>query len=286
LGEPPLKGFRDIQNIGKWLSANNFKTLWDISLWNNDPHLSWQRWNLGHYPEELKEEAAVLLEYLQGKAPVGANLKDKRGWGTPTMNYTAGAGYKTALNLPWVPPHPGRWQALWNFPSIPKVDHFAWTLTHNCILTFSNLKKRGWEGPSRCPLCRANEENTEHLLLECGYSREVWSLLLGNALPRLPSLASDFLINWKSLSPFDLHKKHLLTTVWMWLPKFISWKIWLERNNRVFNEVCRLPSQVAIQARTLIVEAITGKNNLINSAPLGGGIQLAKPIQLQYSQHH
>jgi ribonuclease HI/exonuclease III len=268
LGEPPLKGFRDIQNIGEWLSANNFKTLWDISLWNNDPHLSWQRWNLGHYPEELKEEAAVLLEYLQGKAPVGANLKDKRGWGTPTMNYTAGAGYKTALNLPWVPPHPGRWQALWNFPSIPKVDHFAWTLTHNCILTFSNLKKRGWEGPSRCPLCRANEENTEHLLLECGYSREVWSLLLGNALPRLPSLASDFLINWKSLSPFDLHKKHLLTTVWMWLPKFISWKIWLERNNRVFNEVCRLPSQVAIQARTLIVEAITGKNNLINSAPL------------------
>jgi hypothetical protein len=150
------------------------------------------------------------------------------------------------------------------------VDHFAWNLTHNSILTFSNLKKRGWEGPSRCPFCRANEENTEHLLFECGYSREVWSLLLGSALPCLPSSASDFLHNWQSLSPFDLHKKHLLKTVWMWLPKFISWKIWLERNNRVFNEVCRLPSQVAIQARTLLAEALNGKSNLMNSAPLSG----------------
>jgi hypothetical protein len=70
------------------------------------------------------------------------------------------------------------------------------------------------------------------------------------------------------LSPFDLHKKHLLKTVWMWLPKFITWKIWLERNNRVFNETSRLPSQVAIQARTLLAEALNGKVNLMNSAPL------------------
>jgi hypothetical protein len=40
LGDPPFKGFREIQNIGEWLAANNYKTLWDISLWNNDPHLS------------------------------------------------------------------------------------------------------------------------------------------------------------------------------------------------------------------------------------------------------
>jgi ribonuclease HI/exonuclease III len=270
LGDPPLKGFLDIKNIGEWLLANNRETLWDISTWKSDPHLSWHNWNLGHYPEELHGEATTLLEYLHGKAPVGANYRDKRGWGSPTMNYSAAAGYKAVLNSPWVPPNPGRWQALWNFPSLPKVDHFAWALTHNSILTFSMLKKRGWEGPSRCPLCKTNEETPEHLLFECDYSREVWTHLLGEALPRLPSSASDFLFNWQSLSPFILHKKHLLKTVWMWVPKFACWKIWLERNNRIFNETCRLPSQVAIQARTLLSEALKGKANLRNSVPLTG----------------
>jgi hypothetical protein len=62
----------------------------------------------------------------------------------------------------------------------------------------------------------------------------------------------------------------------MWLPKFICWKLWLERNNRIFNEVERLPSQVAIKARTLLAEAINGKPHIMNSGPtLGGGRQMA-----------
>jgi hypothetical protein len=202
LGDPPLIGVRDIMHIGEWLSANNRTTLWDISLWKTDLHLSWKDWNLGCYPEELHEEAMILLEYLHGKAPIGANYKDKRGWGSPTGNYTASAGYKAVLNIPWVPPNPGPWKALWLFPSIPKVDHFAWALTHNSILTYNNLKKRGWEGPSRCPLCRDHEETPEHLLFECGYSKEVWSLLLGGVPPRPPSLASDFLSNLADFIPF------------------------------------------------------------------------------------
>jgi hypothetical protein len=268
LGDHPLSGVQEIKRIGDWLLANNRKTLWDISLWNSDSYLTWQSWNLGCYPEELHEEAMTLLEYLHGKAPVSARLKDKRGWGSPTGNYTASAGYKAALNIPWVPSNPGPWKAIWNFPSIPKIDHFAWTLTHNSILTFDNLKKRGWEGPSRCPLCRIQEETPEHLLLECEFSKEVWGLLTGAACPILPTKASALLSLWQSLSPFNLSKKNFLKTAWMWIPKFTCWKIWLERNNRIFNEVERLPSQVAIQARTMLAEALKGKPNLSNSAQL------------------
>jgi len=82
LGDQPLKELNDLGNIKTWLLANNRTTLWDISIWNNDDHESWEKWNLGDYPEEIKEEDSALLVLLQGKSPHSARSKDKRGWGT------------------------------------------------------------------------------------------------------------------------------------------------------------------------------------------------------------
>ena len=128
------------------------------------------------------------------------------------------------------------------FSSIPKVDIFIWTLLHNNILTSDNLKRKGWEGPSRCPLCNQAEETTEQLLFICDFSKEVWGLLLGSVSSTLPTSAPELLSRWMSLSPFNLSKKNLLKITWMWTPKFLCWKIWLERNNRIFKEESRLPS--------------------------------------------
>jgi ribonuclease HI len=194
--------------------------------------------------------------------------KDKRGWGSDSGAYTSAAGYKAVSDIPWVPPNPGPWKALWNFPSIPKVDLFVWTLIHNSILTFDNLKRKGWEGPSRCPLCSQAEETIAHLLFICEFSKEVWGLLVGSVASNLPTSGKELFNCWLSLSPFDLTKKNLLKTVWMWIPKFICWKIWLERNNRIFNEERRLPAQVAIKVKTMISEAISVKTSIQNSATL------------------
>ena len=135
LGDQPLNGLNELGNIKAWLLANNCSTLWDISSWENDDKESWVSWNLGDYPDELKEEALKLLDLLQGKSPISARSKDKRGWGSGSGKYTAAAGYAAILELLWVPPNPAPWKALWNFPSIPKVDIFIWTLLHNSILT-------------------------------------------------------------------------------------------------------------------------------------------------------
>jgi hypothetical protein len=54
----------------------------------------------------------------------------------------------------------------------------------------------------------------------------------------------------------------------MWIPKFICWKLWLERNNRIFREEKRLPAQVAIKVKTMISEAINAKTTIQNSATL------------------
>ena len=81
LGDQPLNDSSDLRNIKEWLHARNCSTLKDISSWSNDEEESWENWNLGDYPYELKEEAAELLDLLQGKMPISIRAKDKRSWG-------------------------------------------------------------------------------------------------------------------------------------------------------------------------------------------------------------
>jgi hypothetical protein len=107
--------------------------------------------------------------------------------------YTTAAGYQHTTVVPHVPPDPTIWKAIWTSKSIPKIDMFVWTMAHRGILTGENLRRRGWEGPHRCPLCSQEEETTDHLLLSCVYSKEVWQLALGlqpNTL-NLPQEASS-----------------------------------------------------------------------------------------------
>ena len=129
-----------------WQHSNNKPScdiiyLYRLFVINNDE--SWKCWNLGDYSGDLEEEASTLLDFLQGKSPFSARSKDKQGWGSGSGKYTAAAGYSAILEFPWVPSNPGPWKALWNFPSIPKVDIFIWTLLHNNILTSEILKRKG-----------------------------------------------------------------------------------------------------------------------------------------------
>ena len=54
----------------------------------------------------------------------------------------------------------------------------------------------------------------------------------------------------------------------MLIPKFIIWKLWLERNNRLFRNVENPPSKVALKARVFLGEALDHKLGLSNAQPL------------------
>jgi hypothetical protein len=144
---------------------------------------------------------------------------------------------------------------------------FVWTMAHRGILTGENLRRRGWEGPHRCPLCLQEEETTDHLLLSCVYSKEVWQLALGFTF-ELPQEANILLQNWNSFCPFQTTKKGQISTLWRTLPKFILWKIWLERNNRIFRETKNSPAQVATKIKAYFGETAPYFCKVKNSKPL------------------
>jgi hypothetical protein len=50
----------------------------------------------------------------------------------------------------------------------------------------------------------------------------------------------------------------------MWLPKFVMWKIWLERNNKLFNEKNWNPIQVATKTKALLSKALDAQTKLWN----------------------
>jgi hypothetical protein len=193
----------------------------------------------------------MLKYWLQGKTPLKKRKKDKRGWGSFSGLYTTAAGYQHIATVPHVPPDPEIWKVFWSSKSIPKIDMYVWTMAHRGILTGGNLRRRGWEGPSRCPLCCQEEETTDHLLLSYTYSKEVWHLTLGLHPDTLvlPQEVTALLQNWNSLYPFQTVKKGQLSTLWRTLPKFILWNIWLERNNRLFREAKSIPAQVATKIK-------------------------------------
>jgi hypothetical protein len=63
---------------------------------------------------------------------------------------------------------------IWGAHLWPKINTFLWLVTHQSILTWDNLTKRGLIGPSLCPLCCNEGETQNHLLNLCPFSSQIW----------------------------------------------------------------------------------------------------------------
>jgi hypothetical protein len=51
---------------------------------------------------------------------------------------------------------------------------FVWLLLQNRISTADRLMSREWPNQYFCPLCYRNLETTDHLFIECPWSRRIW----------------------------------------------------------------------------------------------------------------
>jgi hypothetical protein len=67
---------------------------------------------------------------------------------------------------------------LWTWKIPLKVKLFIWLILEQRILTWENLVKRGFLGPSRCVLCGKDEEIVYHLFVDCIFKKYIWSSIL------------------------------------------------------------------------------------------------------------
>ena len=69
-------------------------------------------------------------------------------------------------------------QRIWKSHAPPKCRFFMWLAAHNRCWTADRLARRGLPHPARCLLRDQEEENIQHLLVGCVFTRQFWFSLL------------------------------------------------------------------------------------------------------------
>jgi hypothetical protein len=67
------------------------------------------------------------------------------------------------------------WNIIWKYKFPMKSRIFMWISLNDRIMTWDLCQKRGLEGPDRCPLCKDEEESMMHLLMNYGFSKNIWN---------------------------------------------------------------------------------------------------------------
>ena len=90
--------------------------------------------------------------------------------------------------------------------------HFVWLVIENHILTWDNLSKRGWIGPSWCCLCAKNEESVSHLLMDGSFTKSVFDKLCSSykcGTPPIGCSLMEILEHWH-IKKYKLCYLHIL----------------------------------------------------------------------------
>jgi ribonuclease HI len=264
MGRPPLASNASLNEIRAFLAQRGIQRISDISKWNEDG--SWSDWHFGNVPNRLLQQLESLKAELRDAAPVHMNEKDKWGWG-PTGSYSTAKGYAMLQSQKDRPPPAKIWKDVWDSTAIPKVNFFFWTLMHKKVLTGENLMKRHIAGPHRCALCKEAMETSDHLFVDCQFANKVWFLTLQGLNVVVPSNISvvDLFTNWKDRYP-SLLMKTLWARIWISIPKYVCWKLWLARNEQIFNNIAWTPSMVAVKAKGLLLETLSSQAHKIDTS--------------------
>ncbi|GJM87684.1 hypothetical protein PR202_ga03662 [Eleusine coracana subsp. coracana] len=70
------------------------------------------------------------------------------------------------------------WKRLWKTWAPGKCKLFLWLAIRNRRWTSDRLQRRGLPHPARCALCDQEEDNVQHILTTCVFTRQFWFSVL------------------------------------------------------------------------------------------------------------
>eukprot|EP00253_Pinus_taeda_P008374 PITA_08374 len=245
-----LPNFRPLQ---QWMKQANLKTLYDISLWDQN---CWKGWKSLALPNDLRNIWADLKTSLIGSAPTNRMSDDKYVWDPSGGCYTVKEGYRSLQNASSINNWPLH-KVAWRIECLPKVKLFNWTLLHGKILTAENLRKKGIHGPSICCMCREAEESSSHLFIECPFARTCWNLIASPLnTGDLPNQITILQKSWGKFFPQTNKRKNLTSRMWNSIPPNLCWQIWIAKNKCIFNNKKPCISRTIAKTLALISETI------------------------------
>ncbi len=138
-----------------------------------------------------------------------------------------------------------RFVAIWKIRTPLKVKIFVWLMLRRRVLTADNLRKRGWSGEGRCPLCADELESGTHLFLTCHFAKDIISGLLADRSTLQTCTTPHYLWELHAERRSSLGRRELSTLATTW------WVLWLERNQRIFESKKHTKMQLTAEIRSL-----------------------------------
>jgi hypothetical protein len=144
-------------------------------------------------------------------------------------------------------------EAVWKTWAPPKCKLFAWLILQNRVWSADRLQKRGWPNCGNCQLCKRVSETVAHILFKCRYSLRIWNSViqwLGITSVNTATWANHDSVKewWMSfIYSNGVQRKSLVTLI-----MFVSWKIWNERNARMFQNIAMLHNVEKIRGEAVI----------------------------------
>ncbi|XP_009117682.2 uncharacterized protein LOC103842769 [Brassica rapa] len=183
--------------------------------------------------------------------PSICNAPDEMVWlKTASGDYTVKSGYmakeeqsclaETPTSEPTVD-----WLAnVWNLKTPEKIKVFLWNSLHAALPVGEQFAIRNIPLSTRCPRC--NEmESVAHMLFNCDYAKEVWSIAPLASIFDPSSLITtnsglDLLRRIPSLPPIGLGPGTLSAS--------ICWNLWISRNQLIFQKRVFTPKETLLKA--------------------------------------
>lgn len=176
---------------------------------------------------------------------------------TKSGSYSAKSGYyesippteEEAVNLDQI--RDFQWaKNIWHIKSSLKTKFFIWKAMRGALPVGENLRSRGIEVEAKCPFCDESE-TTLHLFFKCRFAMQVWDI----APFKIPLIQNN-------LTSFRSGLKGVQNLIFLPpsgigdgpLHPWILWKIWLARNQQIFNKCHESPQETLSQAIKLARE--------------------------------
>eukprot|EP00253_Pinus_taeda_P036591 PITA_36591 len=215
------------QNLLQQETINQF---WTTN--NTFDHREWKEASaiLPHGPEEVQ---IALAAELNKRKIIKEDGPDSLRWGYAEKGtFTSTEAYHIIIKGKYIKDK--IWERIWQPPIWPKISTFLWLLSHNRTLTWDNLRKRKFAGPSICLNCKTEEESTAHLMHLCPLSRRIWEKVSFRCQKnvRIQGDINNTLRSW----PQQPYQCNILNSLWQIIPGTVMWNIWKERNWRVFKD--------------------------------------------------
>lgn len=140
-------------------------------------------------------------------------------------------------------PFIGVWRKLWNLNVAHKVKNFVWRAATNVLPTAVNLISKRVNIPPTCAVCLASDETALHSLVECNVAKACW---ISSSVGFVGHCY--FFLEWLDHIFTRCSKEECHVAM------MICWRVWINRNDKVWNNKTGSVNQVLNSAGQLLYQ--------------------------------